>query len=459
MTEAIDAVLVKMIGFLFGPIMLVVYFAVGIFFTIRLHGVQFAWFKTAFRECVLNIRGRTGKNETGQIQSFKALATALAGCVGNGNVAGVAYAIAVGGPGAVFWMWLAALFGMATKFAEITLAMHFREKDEDGNYRGGVMYILSRGMKHKKIGAVLGGAFAVFTIIVSLVSCGCLQGNTIQAALEIVTPINPWITMIICMAVDGLVIFGGLTRISDTMAYLTPFMALVYIFFCIIILGMHATQIPAAFAYIFRSAFQGDAIIGGVSGATMMIAMRQGVARGVFSNEAGTGSSAIVHATAKTNEPVRQSLYGIIEVFFDTIVVCTFTALVIMVTGVWNSGITNGTVLAANAFTGSLGTFGTWILIICLIMLCTSTFLGWSTYGEAAFAYLFGAHKVSIYRLIHMIIVGAGALISVQIMWDAADTANGLMALPNLFSLFLFSSVIVKDANDFFTRYKEEHKD
>ena len=454
-----EAVIGKILGdlgtFLFGPIMLAVFFGVGLYFTIRLKGVQFTRFGTAFREVVLNVGQKTDDGE-GEIRSYKALATALSSCVGNGNVVGVAYAIAVGGPGAIFWMWIAALGGMATKFAEIALAMHFRVQDEDGNYRGGVMYILTRGMKQKTIARILGGAFAVFTVFVSVVSCGALQVNTINSAVSGFignTTVIPWIVAALIFAVDGLVIFGGVKKIADVTTYLTPIMAIIYLGFGLIILIMNITLVPQALWFIVKSAFTGDAVIGGVAGATMAVAIRRGVQRGVFSNEAGTGSSAMVHATAKVDVPVRQALYGIIEVFFDTFVICTFTALIIMVSGVWNSGVTDGTVLAATAFRQNLGGLGQVVIVISLILFCLSTVLGWYTYGESAFAFLFGAHRVKIYRILHMLISASGALISVQLLWDAADVCNGLMAIPNLFSLILFGGIVVKDTAEFFADY------
>lgn len=461
MTEAINGVLVTMINFLFGPIMLCVYFGVGIMMTIRLKGVQFRRFGTAFRECIGNIWGKDEKDgEVGQIKSFKALATALSSCVGNGNIVGVSAAIAIGGPGAIFWMWMAALFGMATKFSEICLAMHFRIQDEAGNFRGGVMYILSRGMKNKTLGKILGGAFAVFTVMVSFISCGALQGNTIANSLHGETGIGVplWAVAILVLILDGLVVCGGLQKIANVTTVLTPIMALVYIGFSLIVILLHINMVPTALWYIVKSAFTGDAAVGGVAGATMMFAIQKGVSRGVFSNEAGVGSSAIVHATAKVDQPTKQSLYGIIEVFFDTMVICTVTALVIIVTGVWNTGVTDGTALASMAFQQNFGSFGNVIMMISLLLFCFSTMFGWYTYGESAFTYLFGARSVMVFRVMHCLICAMGALVSVSVMWNAADVANGLMALPNLLSLFLFGGIIVKDAKEFFDEYDKTHK-
>ena len=455
MEEILSKILGELGTFLFGPIMLAVFFGVGLYFTIRLKGIQFTRLGTAFREVTGNIEEKEDKG-IGQIRSYKALATALSSCVGNGNIVGVAYAIAVGGPGAIFWMWIAALGGMATKFAEIALAMHYRVQDEEGNFRGGVMYILTQGMKHKTVAKILGGAFAVFTVFVSFVSCGALQVNTINSAVSGLvgnSTVVPWIIFALILVVDGLVIFGGIRKIADVTTYLTPIMAIIYLGFGLVILIMNITLVPKALWFIVKSAFTGDAVIGGVAGATMGVAIRRGVQRGVFSNEAGTGSSAMVHATAKVDVPVRQALYGIIEVFFDTFVICTFTALIIMVSGVWNSGVTDGTVLASTAFRQNLGSLGQIVIVISLILFCLSTVLGWYTYGESAFAFLFGAHRVKIYRILHMLISATGALISVQLLWDAADVCNGLMAIPNLFSLILFGSVVVRDTREFFEEY------
>ena len=461
MTEAINGVLVTMINFLFGPIMLCVYFGVGIMMTIRLKGVQFRRFGTAFRECIGNIWGKDEKDgEIGQIKSFKALATALSSCVGNGNIVGVSAAIAIGGPGAIFWMWMAALFGMATKFSEICLAMHFRIQDEAGNFRGGVMYILSRGMKNKTLGKILGGAFAVFTVMVSFISCGALQANTIANSLNGETGIGVplWAVAILVLILDGLVVCGGLQKIANVTTVLTPIMALVYIGFSLIVILLHINMVPTALWYIVKSAFTGDAAVGGVAGATMMFAIQKGVSRGVFSNEAGVGSSAIVHATAKVDQPTKQSLYGIIEVFFDTMVICTVTSLVIIVTGVWNTGVTDGTALASMAFQQNFGNFGNVIMMISLLLFCFSTMFGWYTYGESAFTFLFGAKSVMVFRVLHCLMCALGALVSVSVMWNAADVANGLMALPNLLSLFLFGGIIVKDAKEFFDEYDKTHK-
>lgn len=437
----------KLNDFFWGIGMLIIIGGGGIWFSIKLGFFQIVHHGDMWKRIFSG-----GKSESG-ISTFASFCTTMAMRIGTGNVAGVAVAIYRGGPGAIFWMWVAALGGMATKFAEIALAMHYRVQDEEGNYRGGVMYILTQGMKHKTIARILGGAFAIFTVFVSFVSCGALQVNTIGSAVSGLAPgsaVIPWVVAILILVIDGLVIFGGVQKIADVTTYLTPIMAVIYLGFGLVILLMNITLIPRALWFIVKSAFTGDAAIGGVAGATMSVAIRRGVQRGVFSNEAGTGSSAMVHATAKVDVPVKQALYGVIEVFFDTFVICTFTALIIMVSGVWNSGVTDGTALAATAFRQNLGGLGQIVIVVSLILFCLSTVLGWYTYGESAFAFLFGAHRVKIYRVLHMVICALGALISVQLLWDAADVCNGLMAIPNLFSLILFGGVVVKDTKDFF---------
>ncbi len=451
MINAINSVINAISGVLYQPWCVPLFLLVaGAYFTWRFRFIQVR----LFREACSVIMEKP--DQEGNISSFGALMVSTASRVGTGNIIGVSMAICLGGPGAIFWMWIAALGGMATKFAEIALAMHYRVQDEEGNFRGGVMYILTQGMKHKTIAKILGSAFAVFTVFVSFVSCGALQVNTISGAVSGLAgggAAIPWLIAGLILIVDGLVIFGGVKKIADVTTYLTPIMAIIYLGFGLIILIMNITLVPNAFWFIIKSAFTGDAVIGGVAGATMGVAIRRGVQRGVFSNEAGTGSSSMVHATAKVDVPVKQALYGIIEVFFDTFVICTFTALIIMVSGVWNSGVTDGTVLASTAFRQNLGGVGQIVIVVSLILFCLSTVLGWYTYGESAFAFLFGARKVKIYRILHMLISSAGALISVQLLWDAADVCNGLMAIPNLFSLILFGSVVVKDTRAFFAEY------
>ncbi|MDO4487848.1 MAG: amino acid carrier protein [Eubacteriales bacterium] len=454
--NAIDKVFVAGAGFLFGPIMLVIFFGTGILMTIVTRGVQFRKFGTAVREVFGNLRRKdTGD---GQLKPFQALATALSGCVGNGNVVGVAAALVSGGPGAIFWMWIASITGMATKYAEIILAMHFREKDDKGIWRGGVMYILTRGMKDnfKWLAKFLGVVFAACCVLVSFISCNAVQSSSIAGVLGSSLPTIPaavW-GVIFCIA-SGLVIMGGLKKIGNVCSILTPVMAMVYIFFGIIILILNAKAIPGAFALIFKSAFSSQAAWGGVTGITIKTAISKGVTRGVFSNEAGVGGAPLVHVTSDIDVPAKQSLYGIVEVFFDTIIICTFTALVILTSGVGDIvaagglAVTETAAISNAAWTTTLGTVGDIVVTLCLVLFCFSTTIGWETYGESAWQYLFGSKTIVLFRIMHVAMTFLGFVISAQVLWDAADFCNGIMCIPNLFSLILFAGIIAKDTKKF----------
>ena len=437
-------------GFLFGPIMLAVFVGTGVYMTLRTGGVQFKRIGTAFSECFGGIfRKASG---AGDIKPYQALSAALSSCIGIGNIGGVSSAIALGGPGAVFWMWVSALFGMATKFAEIALAMEYRVQDPQGNYRGGVMYILSRGMKNKTLGKLLGGAFAAFCTMVALVSCNAVQSNSIAEALRVSFPgVHPAFWGAALALIVGLVIFGGIRKIAAATSLLTPLMAGIYLILGTVIIIFNFHKIPDAFRMIFVSAFSGDAVVGGIAGATMLHAMRMGVARGIFSNEAGCGSSPLIHGTAKVDVPTRQALYGVVEVFVDTIVICTFTALIVLTSGIWNCGET-GVALSDLAWKGTLGTFGDAVLTVSLLLFGLSTILGWAWYGETAAEFLFGVKAIVPYRLIHIAFTFFGAVTAVGVVWNAADFCNGLMVLPNLLSLWLFAPQISKITKEFFAR-------
>ncbi|MBR1895743.1 MAG: sodium:alanine symporter family protein [Pyramidobacter sp.] len=437
-------------GFLFGPVMLAVFVGTGVYMTLRTNFVQFARLKTAFAECFGGVfRKESG---AGNIRPYQALSGALSSCIGIGNIGGVSSAIAIGGPGAVFWMWVSALFGMATKFAEIALAMEYREQDAQGNYRGGVMYILSRGMKNKPLGKLLGGAFAAFCAMVALVSCNAVQSNSIAESLRVTFPgVQPAVWGAVLVLVVGLVIFGGIKKIAAATTFLTPLMAGIYLILGTVIIVFNFRQVPEAFRLIFVSAFRGDAAVGGIAGATMLHAMRMGVARGIFSNEAGCGSSPLIHVTAKVDVPTRQALYGVVEVFVDTIVVCTFTALIVLTSGIWNSGET-GVALSNLAWKGALGGFGDAVLTVSLILFGISTILGWAWYGETAAEFLFGVKAIVPYRLLHLSFTFLGSVTAVSVVWNAADFCNGLMVLPNLLSLWLFAPQISAVTKAFFAR-------
>jgi len=454
--QALDNIFNTATGFLFGPIMLCVFFGTGILMTVVTRGVQFRKFGAAVREVFSGLRKKTDGD--GQLKPFQALATALSDCVGNGNVVGVAAALVSGGPGAIFWMWIASITGMATKYAEILLAMHFREKDDQGIWRGGVMYILTRGMKEnwKWLAKIMGVVFAICCVLVSFISCNAVQSSSIAGVLGSSIPAIPaWVWGLVFCAVSALVIMGGLKKIGTVCSVLTPVMAVIYVVFGLIIIILNIKAIPGAFALIFRSAFSSEAAWGGVTGITIKTAISKGVTRGVFSNEAGVGGAPLVHVTSDIDVPAKQSLYGIVEVFFDTIVICTFTALVILVSGVGDIvaaggiSISETAAISNAAWTTTLGTVGDIVVTVCLVLFCFSTTIGWETYGESAWQYLCGSRSIIVFRIMHVAMTFVGFVLSAQILWDAADFCNGIMCIPNLFSLILFAGIIAKDTKKY----------
>ena len=463
--DGLNNFLVGGIDFLFGPIMLVVFFGTGILMTIVTRGVQFRKFGAACREVFGGLKKKTGGGD-GTLNPFQALATALSSCVGNGNVVGVATALLTGGPGAIFWMWVASIIGMATKYSEIVLAMHFREKDEKGIWRGGVMYILTRGMKDnwKWLGKILGAVFAVCCILVSYISCDAVQSNTMVGVLGTTIPGIPnWVWGIIFCALSALVIMGGIKKIGKVCSVLTPVMAILYVFFGLVILILNISKVPAAFASIFAGAFGGKAVFGGIVGITIRTAIQRGVQRGVFSNEAGVGGAPLVHVTSDIDVPAKQGLYGIVEVFFDTIIICTFTALIILVSGVGDLVATGeveaiNSVVSNTAWSLTLGTLGDIVVTVALVLFCFSTIIGWCTYGETAWEYLFGDKTLIIYRIIHLAFTFIGCVLATDLLWNAADFCNGVMCIPNLFSLILFCGIIAKDTKKYVDPIKKVKK-
>ena len=443
-------------GFLFGPVMLAIFFGTGILMTIVTRGVQFRKFGTAVKEVFGNLRKR--ETGDGELRPFPALATALSSCVGNGNVVGVSAALVSGGPGAIFWMWIAAITGMATKYSEILLAMHFREKDDRGIWRGGVMYILTRGMgeKWKWLAKFLGGVFAVCCVLVSYISCNAVQASSMASVLGSTLPaVSSWVWGLAICALSGVCIVGGIKKIGNVCSILTPVMAVIYVLFGIIILVLNAGAIPGAIGLIFRSAFSSQAAWGGVTGITIRTAISKGVTRGIFSNEAGVGGAPLVHVTSDIEVPARQSLYGIVEVFFDTIIICTFTALVILVSGVGElvaAGqipVTETAAISNTAWSLVLGNIGDIVVTVCLVLFCFSTIIGWCTYGETSWEYLFGSSSLVVFRALHVLMTFVGCVVSAQVLWDAADFCNGVMCIPNLFSLIVFSRIIALDTRKY----------
>lgn len=449
--QVLDNILIKMTDFLFGPYMLVVFFGTGLYLTIRTKGIQFRKFGLAMR----TMFSRKQRDDSdGEIRSFWALASALSSCIGVANIAGVAAALAVGGPGAVFWMWVAALLGMATKYCEITLALYTREKDENGVWHGGAMYLLKNGFKKQNpITKFLAGFFAVATTFVGLVSCNMLQTNTVVSSLSPYN-VNPYLIGIIFAVLCGIVIIGGVKRLGRVTSILTPTMGCIYVLAALVILVLNADGIIPGLKLIVTSAFTGTAAVGGFSGAAVSFAIRQGVARGIMSNEAGIGSSAMIHATATVKHPCEQGIFGILEVFFDTIVVCTMTALVIISTGVWSSGETSAALSGLAFSTGLPGEWGNIIVIVCTILFVFSTLLGWSWYAETGVTFLFGDKAILPFRFVWCLCAFLGAIVDIDIIWHAADTVNGLMAIPNLISLWIFAGTAVKLTNEYFSKDK-----
>ncbi len=441
--------------FVWGPPMLLLLLFVGIYFSIRLRFFQIRRFGHVFKETICSTFSKKQPNEPKNhraITQFQALSTALASTIGTGNIVGVATAMAAGGPGAVFWMWVSAFFGMMTHFAENVLGIFYRHKNQKGEWCGGAMIYIEKGL-HCKWLAVL---FSVFCLFASFGIGNIAQINSISTSLETSLSIPPIVTGIVLAAVMAIILIGGLKRIAAVAEKLVPFMALVYILGALIIIGMNAPQIPAAFASIFKSAFSFESIGGGIMGYGISLAIRYGVARGVFSNEAGLGSSVMVHSAADVKEPVKQGLWGIFEVFVDTIIVCTLTALVILCTGALDIG-GEGAEITMNAFTNGFGSFGGIFLSLAILLFAFTTALGWSYYGQRAVEYLFGSKAVIIYQILFIGVIVIGSISTVQLVWDLSDTFNGLMALPNLIGVLLLSPKVIKITKNYIARrFKQE---
>lgn len=423
--------------------MLIMLLGTGVFLGLITRFIAISKFGYVMKNTLFKIFKKDRDGE-GEVSAFQAVSTALAATVGTGNIAGVSLAIAIGGPGAVFWMWFSAILGMSTKFSEVILSVTYRKKEENGTFSGGPMYYIERGLGYKKLAKI----FAFFGGVASF-GIGCMtQSNSIAEALKASFSLDTRIVGIILALLAGIVIIGGIKRIGAVTEKFVPIMALFYIVGALIIIIMNANQIPHAFSLIFSSAFTGQAAVGGFAGSTLMMALRNGVARGVFTNEAGLGSAPIAHAAATTDHPVRQGLWGIFEVFMDTLVICTMTALVVIVTGTWNSGL-QGAALTTAAFQKGFNG-GQYIVAIGLTLFAFSTILGWSYYGEKCTQYLLGQKFVRYYRMIYIPLVFVGAIGGLQSIWAISDTLNGLMALPNLVGLLLLSKVVVIMIRDFF---------
>ncbi len=436
-------------SFVWGPPMLFLLVGTGVYLTIGTKFFSILKLGYVLRNTLLKIFSKDQAGE-GEITPFQAVATALAATVGTGNIAGVATAIALGGPGAVFWMWVSAVFGMTTKFGEVVLSINYREKTQDGRFVGGPMYYIANGLNLKWLATV----FAVFGALAAFGIGNMVQSNSVAASLQESFNISPLVTGLVLAVLTALVILGGIKRIGSVTEKLVPGMAAIYILGSVFIIFMNGSHIPEAFGLIFGNAFTGTAAVGGFAGSTLAMAVRFGVARGVFSNEAGLGSAPIAHAASTTDHPVRQGLWGVFEVFMDTIVICTLTALAILVSGLWNTGAT-GAALTTQAFDEAiLG--GGYIVSIGIMLFAFSTILGWSYYGERCAEYLFGEKAIVPYRVIWIPFVVIGAIGGLEFIWDLADTMNGLMAIPNLIGVLMLSGTIIKLTKEFFASEKEK---
>ncbi|WP_417216252.1 alanine/glycine:cation symporter family protein [Alcanivorax sp.] len=439
--EQTVTILKQISGLLWGWPALILIAGTGIYLTLILGFLPLRQLGFGFRQMLGPQRG------VGTIGAGAALATSLSATIGTGNIVGVATAIHSGGPGALVWMWLIALVGMATKYAEAVLAVHFREKDAAGQYVGGPMYYIKNGLG--KNWHWLAIAFAVFGMIAGFGIGNSVQANSVAHGLSDSFGLPPWITGVTLAVLVGMVVLGGMKRIATVATFIVPFMALAYLLAGLVVLADHASAIPDALALCFESAFTGTAAAGGFAGALVKEAIRFGMARGIFSNEAGLGSAPIAHASANTDHPARQGSIAMLGTFIDTIIVCSVTGLAIVSTGVWDSGV-KGAPLSAMAFSSTFGGVGDIIVACSLAVFAFTTLLGWSLYSERCTQFLFGNKAIMPFRIVWVLAVPLGAIVSLNFVWALADIMNILMAVPNLIALLLLSPIVVRLSREFF---------
>ena len=461
MLETFEKINSAVNGFVWGVPAMVCIIGVGLLLSIRTRFIQFRKFGYTFKVTLGRIFHKKEASD-GSITPFQAVCTALAATVGTGNIAGVAGAIAIGGPGAVFWMWISALHGMCTKFSEVTLAVHFREKNRQGDWTGGPMYYIKNGLGPKwRWMAVL---FALLGVLTVFGTGNATQVNTITSAINTAllnyhvidassVSVSSLIIGIIIAVLVALILLGGIKRIGRVAEMLVPFMALLYIILALGVIFLNIDRVPGVFASIIEGAFSPASVTGGVVG-SFFLSMQKGVARGIFSNEAGLGTGSIAHATADTDHPVKQGFFGIFEVFADTIVICTMTALVILCSGVSVSyGTDAGAELTINGF---ITTYGSWVSIFTAVALCCfafSTILGWGLYGTRCIEFLFGSWINKPFMVVYSLVAVIGATADLGLLWSVAETFNGLMSIPNLIALFLLSGTVVKLVKDYFKNH------
>ncbi len=444
--DLVLAFIKKVNSFVWGPPMLILLVGTGVYLTIALKGLQIR--KLLYSLYLALIKRKEDSPAEGDISHFEALMTALSATVGTGNIVGVATAIMYGGPGALFWMWITGLFGMATKYSEALLAVKFRKVNERGEMVGGPMYYLTYGARQKWLGIL----FAIFASVAAF-GIGCMvQSNSIASAISDNFHISRfWVGVVLFIAV-ALVILGGIKQIGKVTSFLVPFMILFYVIAAIAVIIINIKEVPHVLEMVIKYAFSPMAAVGGVTGFLIKDAIRYGVARGVFSNESGLGSSPIAAAAAQTKKPVTQALVSMTQTFIDTIVVCSMTGIVILLSGIWNSGKFEGAKLTSEAFNSGLGSnlLGALVVTIGLTLFAYSTILGWSYYGEKSIEFLFGNKVVYPYRFLFCVFAFLGTILKIEFVWQLADTMNGLMAVPNLVGLLVLSPIIIKESREYF---------
>lgn len=442
-------------------LMLILLISAGLFLSIKTRFLQFRRFGYILKNTIGQLFNKNlHHQDDGSVSPFQAVTTALAGTIGTGSIAGVSTALVLGGPGAVFWMWISALLGMVTKYSEIVLAIKFREKNKKGAYVGGPMYYIKNGLGKKW----LAGAFAAFAMIACIGTGNATQSNSISGVLNMNFSIAPWITGVVLTIIVGVVIIGGVKRIASVNEKLVPVMAVFFILASILALVFNAEKIPYAFSLIFKEAFNFKSAFGGISGYSILSAMRYGVGRGVFSNEAGLGSAPIAHSASSAENPVKQGLWGVFEVFITTIVICTMSAVVILTSGIYSnayaSGVApevSGAALSSAAFNEAIPYVGGFGIAFSTVFFALSTMLGWAYYGEASVGFLFKNHSktaINIYRIVYVVFVFVGAIAEINTVWLVADCFNALMALPNLIALIALSGLVVKLTREHFAKEK-----
>jgi len=432
---------------IWGPGMLALLLGTGIYLSVGLKGISITKIPYAFKQL---FKGRKGSGE-GEISPFNALMTALSSTVGTGNIVGVATAIALGGPGALFWMWCAAVIGLATKYAEAVLAVHYRETDELGKKVGGPMYYIKNGLGAKW--KWLGMLFAFFGALAGFGLANTVQSNAVSQILESNFNVPTLVSGIVMSILVGVVLLGGIKRIAEVAGKLVPLMAIIYLLATMSILILNAAELPAAVFLIVDSAFNGAAASGGFVGASIMLALQSGVARGVFSNESGLGSAPIAHAAAETNSPVRQGSIAMLGTFIDTLIICTMTGLVLVVTGVWD-GELYGAAMTSAAFSSQLP-FGDIILTLCIILFAFTTMLGWSYYGERCAEFLLGPKVIVPFRVLWVAGIFLGTQMSLGLVWKMSDVLNGMMAIPNLIALVFLAPVVFRLSKEYFAEEEQ----